>query len=90
MTRVLTQRGEKREAALRAMGFDGLGDAAELAQRHVMRRLGRHPLAHVLVHRFGDVRVDFGMEFAVTSGAAAEKTEQAREQDTQAGHDSSS
>jgi hypothetical protein len=35
--KVLPQRGEEREAALGAMGFHGLADAAELAQRRVTR-----------------------------------------------------
>ena len=87
---VLTQRGEEREAALSAMGFDGLSDAAEPAKRRVTPLLGRHALAHVLVRRLGDVRVDFGTQLAVTSSAAAEEAEKAREQNTQAGHDPSS
>ena len=72
------------------MGFDGLGDAAEPTQRRVTRLLGRHTLAHVLAGRLGDVPVDLGTQFAFTSCAAAKETEQAREKDSQGGHDRSS
>jgi hypothetical protein len=68
---VLRERREEREAALVAVGLDGLGDAAELAQRQVTCLLGRHALAHVLVHRLGDVPVDFGAQLAFALCAAS-------------------
>jgi hypothetical protein len=56
-----------------------------------LSRVGRtHALPREFVHRFGDVRVDFGTQLAVTSSAAAEEAEKAREKNAQPGHDSSS
>ena len=90
VSQVLRERREEREAALGAMGFDGLCDAAELAKRQVTRLLGRHALPHVLVGRLGDVPVDLGTQLAFTSCVAAKQTEQARQKDSQGGHDRSS
>jgi hypothetical protein len=72
------------------MGFHGLGDAAELTKRRVPRLLGCHAPAHVLLRRLRDVRVDFGTQLPLTSAVAAKETEQAREKDSQGGHDRSS
>ncbi len=72
------------------MGFDGLGDAAELAQRQATCLLRRHALAHVLAGRLGDVPVDLGTQLPFTSRIAAKETEQAREKDSQGSHDRSS
>jgi hypothetical protein len=90
VVKVLPHRGEAGEAALGAMGFHRLGDAAKLTQRRVTRLLRRHALPHVLVSCLGKVRVDLGAQLPLASCAAAEETEKARQKDSRRGHDGSS
>jgi hypothetical protein len=68
----------------------GLRHASELREGQAARRVERNALTLEFLCGFGDVRVDFGAQLAVTPSAAAEETEQAREEDSQGGHDRSS
>ena len=70
--KVLTQRGEEREAPALAMGFDGLGDPAESGKRHLTRLLGRHALPDVVFDGLGEMGLYFGLQLAVTAGPAEE------------------
>ena len=72
------------------MGLDGLRHAAESREGQAARLVGRNALTLEFLCGFGDVRVDFGTELPLTSGVAANQTAQAREKDSQGGHDGSS
>ncbi len=66
---ILSEAAERPESAPFAMGFHGLRHASELREGQAARLVDRNALTLEFLGGFGDVRVDFGTQLALTSGA---------------------
>ena len=73
-----------------ALGFHSLDHAFEFRDGQPARRVGRNALTLEFLRGLGDVGVNLGPQLPVTRAVAAKETEQARENDSQGGHDGSS